>query len=88
LEWDENKSAATFRDRGFDFAFAARIFESDRLERIDERRDYGEQRILAVGAVDGLILMVTFTWRDDRRRIISARRANRRERRPFLAKGG
>ena len=82
-EWDEDKSEATFAARGFDFAFAARVFAGDTLQRVDDRNDYGEARLIAVGEVDGVILTVVYSWRGDRRRIISARRASRHERRAY-----
>lgn len=40
--WDRRKSAENLRVRGFDFAFASLIFEGPSLERLDQRRDYGE----------------------------------------------
>lgn len=80
-EWDEAKSEANFRARGFDFAYAALIFDGPTLERNDDRADYGEPRIQAIGKVDGGVLFVVYTWRKGLvRRIISARLANRRER--------
>lgn len=45
----------------------------------DARRDYGEERFRAVGETAGDILHVAFAWRGDRIRIISVRRANRKE---------
>ena len=80
FEWDEAKSAANLKARGFDFAFAARIFDGSTLELDDVRADYGELRIQAIGRAERVVLFVTYTWRGDARRIISARRANRRER--------
>ncbi len=62
FEWDETKSRRNLRERGFDFEFAARIFEGDLLEYEDRRRDYGERRIVAIGEVDGEILFVVYTW--------------------------
>ena len=47
--WDQQKSAANLLMRGFDFEFAAQIFEGPTLEREDDRRDYGERRCLAIG---------------------------------------
>jgi uncharacterized DUF497 family protein len=86
--WDPAKSEANFRVRGFDFAFATLIFDGPTLEVQDARRDYGERRMVAVGLADGLHLTVVYTDRRQRkgrvqRRIISARRSNRRERRTF-----
>lgn len=46
----------------------------------DDRADYGERRIWAIGRADDDVLFVVYTWRDGVRRIISARMANRRER--------
>jgi hypothetical protein len=56
------------------------IFESPTLEWADERRDYGERRMIALGQADGYVLIVVYSDRDDARRIISARPANRKER--------
>lgn len=80
FEWDQAKSARTWRERGFGFDTAARIFDGPVQSTLDERRDYGEQRIIAIGEVDGEVLIVVYTERGSLRRIISARRANRRER--------
>ena len=78
--WDEGKSDANLRDRGFDFAFASLIFDGITVEVEDRRHDYGEQRMVAIGEADGIHLTVVYTDRDLVRRIISARRSNRRER--------
>lgn len=81
FEWDEAKSRGNLEVRGFDFEFAARIFKSgDLLEYEDLRRDFGERRIVAIGEVEDEVLFVVYTWRGANRRIISARRASRRER--------
>ncbi len=80
FEWDDEKSARTFRERGLDFKTAALIFAGDVVEFSDERRDYGEERLVAVGVVGDEVLVVVSTLRGPVRRIISARRANRKER--------
>jgi uncharacterized DUF497 family protein len=80
FEWDAAKNEANLRSRGFDFAHAARIFDGPTLEMDDERADYGERRIWAIGRADDEILFVVYTWRNGVRRIISARKADRRER--------
>ena len=79
LEWDERKSAQNVaRNRppfdevayfGFD---AALIFD-------DERKDYGERRVVAIGFVGNRLHVLVFTERGDGIRIISFRRANDRE---------
>lgn len=80
FEWNSAKSDATFWQRGFDFAYAARLFAGDRLEAEDTRSGYGEIRIKAIGQVGPDILVVIYTMRDEVVRIISARLANKRER--------
>ncbi len=44
------------------------------------RRDYGERRLVSIGEIDGEVFAIVYTWRGANRRIISARRARRRER--------
>ncbi|HUE87120.1 MAG TPA: BrnT family toxin [Vicinamibacterales bacterium] len=90
FEWDPEKSEANLKERGFDFAFASLIFEGPTLQKQDRRHDYGELRVVAIGLADGFALTIVYTDRlDDRvetiRRIISARRSNRRERQAYQA---
>lgn len=84
-EWETTKSDANLRERGFDFAFASLIFDGPTFEIEDRRKNYGERRMVAIGIADGIQLTVVYTDRRRRdgqavRRIISARRSNRRER--------
>jgi len=80
FEWDEAKDAACFAARGFDFAFALGVFrDPDRVITRDDRHDYWEARYRASGHIDGRLFVVVFTRRGERIRIISARKANRKE---------
>jgi hypothetical protein len=85
--WDPAKSEANLRERGFDFIFATLAFDGPTLERLDDRQDYGERRIIALGIADGIPLTLVYTDRavgdDVIRRIISARVSNRRERQAY-----
>jgi uncharacterized protein len=83
FEWDEAKSEATRRARGFDFTFASRIFEGPIFEVPDERFDYGEPRICATGVIEDHVFTVVYTRRGDVRRIISARPGTRKERHAY-----
>ena len=90
FSWDAAKSEENYRLRSFDFAFASLIFDGPTLEREDGRQDYAETRIVAIGLADGVELTVVYTDRPGSaqgivRRIISARRSNRRERTAFQA---
>jgi hypothetical protein len=87
FEWDEAKSDANLEERGFDFEFASLIFDAATLEVEDRRKDYGERRV-AIGVADGVHLTVVYTDRQDvsgqvMRRIISARRSSRHERKIY-----
>jgi uncharacterized DUF497 family protein len=88
FSWNARKSNRNLRERGFDFEFAAQVFESSTLEREDSRRDYGERRVIALGVARGIVLTVVYTDRADKggeidRRIISARKSDRREREAY-----
>ena len=74
-EWDEAKRQANIEKHGIDFVAAVKIFDAWFTEAEDRRRDYGEQRYRAVGRLGDQVIQVAYTWRDARRRIISARRA-------------
>lgn len=82
--WHDEKSDACQAERGFGFDYAARLFDGSFSERIDDRQDYGEVRIQALGTIDGLTYVVVYNDRiDDHgqpvRWIISARRARAKE---------
>lgn len=80
FERDASKSAVCFRERGFDFAYAANAFsDRDRLIREDTRYCYGEARYQLIGRIGGRHFVVVFTPRRNVTRIISARKANQRE---------
>jgi len=80
FEWDHNKSQRCFTERGFDFAYAVRVFfDPDRIVQKDSRYDYGETRYQLTGEIEGRLFVVIYTLRNNAIRIISARKANKRE---------
>jgi uncharacterized DUF497 family protein len=88
FEWDKAKSEWTKAHRGIDFEYAATVFgDEDRFESAPyERR--GETRYYTIGKTPvGEILLVVFTWRQYGKenvcRIISARKADKKERRRY-----
>ena len=83
FEFDQVKSERNERTRGFDFAYATRVFESRTVEFQDDRADYGEVRMVAIGEIEGKLFKVVFTDRGEIRRIISAHRASRQETRKW-----
>ena len=81
FEWDDTKNDRCLRERGFGFAdiLPAFLDPNRRVER-DDRRDYGEERFRLYGHVAGGLFVITYTRRATVTRIISARKANARER--------
>jgi uncharacterized DUF497 family protein len=80
IEFDPAKRAWTLRERGLDFAKAEEIFARFSLTFDDGREDYREERFLTYGILDGGIVVCVWTAREDRRRIISLRKAEKDER--------
>ena len=82
--WDEEKNRRNIARHGIAFEDAKRIFEGPTVERVDDRFDYGEIRVYAIGLVNGLEITLVYSDReDDERRIISAWRAEPHERRHY-----
>lgn len=89
VEWDEAKRGANLVKHGVDFLDAVEIFADPlRVERIDQRGEYGEERRQVIGQVGPQVLFVVYTVRGEVRRMISARRASRNERQAYHAGGG
>ena len=80
IEFDAAKRAATLRSRGLDMARAGEVFAGFTLTVEDDRRDYGEDRFITIGFLDGAMVVLAWTPRDGAHRIISMRKANERER--------
>ncbi|MEM5546334.1 BrnT family toxin [Pseudoalteromonas fuliginea] len=88
FEWDDNKNSKNIDKHGIDFNDAVTIFDDDeRIEAIDDRNDYGEERIQVIGEAKPGVLMVVYTWRKSgtSRRMISARTASQKERVVYLS---
>ncbi len=83
FEWDDRKAARNVAKHGVPFEYAARVFlDPHRLES-EDNRDYGEQRWLTLGKIEGRLFAVAYTLRGQVRRLISARKANAREQRRY-----
>lgn len=79
ISFDEAKRQWTLRERDLDFADADKIFAGDYLEFIDDRHDYGEDRYIVYGELDGRAVAIVWTPRDGTRRIISMRHVHDEE---------
>lgn len=84
FEWDDGKNRLNVEKHGVGFELAIRIFEGPVLTWVDARNDYSETRYHSIGRIDGIVVLaVVHTDRSGKTRVISARPANRRERRRY-----
>ncbi len=86
-EWNDRKAASNLRDHGVDFRDAVGALEDpNRLEDIDARFAYAEERVQIIGMAEGRILFVVVTMHSEEVcHIISARKADRHEQDRYYA---
>jgi uncharacterized protein len=80
-EWDENKRRRNITKHGIDFVDISSFRWETSLETIDNRLDYGEERINAIGFPGIRLVVVTYTERQDTIRLISLRKTSKKEER-------
>ena len=84
FEWDEQTAASNLLKHGVSFQEAIEAFDDpDALEVPDTRADYGEERLILTGCTNEGVLVVVYTERGRKTRIISARKASRNERNTY-----
>jgi uncharacterized DUF497 family protein len=85
FEWDEKKARINFEKHAIDFIDAIEVFNDPYLRQENStKKEYGEIRTKTIGMVgDKLIVAVISTDRNQKIRIISARRAKRYEREQY-----
>ena len=79
FEFDPNKDAGNQSKHGVSLALAVELDWEAALVWVDDRFEYGEARMIALAPKTGILYCVAFVDRGEARRIISLRRANRRE---------
>lgn len=79
ITYDPIKREQTLADRGLDFADAAIVFAGPIFEIQDNRKNYGELRIICYGICAGRMVVVGYTPRGPDRHVFSMRKANERE---------
>jgi uncharacterized DUF497 family protein len=79
ITFDPVKRDKTLRERKLDFLRAVEIFEGPNYRFVDDRFDYGEERIVTIGYLDERMMVVVWTQRGSARHVISMRKANDRE---------
>ena len=78
-EWDEAKARQNFAKHGLRFEDVDRVFSGHCVTFEDDRFDYGEERLITLGLLAGRVVLIAHSPRDEGTRIISMRKANRRE---------
>ena len=83
-EWDEQKALTNRRKHGVDFADAVSVLEDAFALTIEDDEVGEEGRFVTIGTDSlGRVLVVVYAWRGERIRLISARKASRRERHAY-----
>jgi uncharacterized DUF497 family protein len=77
--WSETKRVANIKVHGLDFVDAASVFEGLTFTFEDDRFSYGEQRFVTLGLLAGLTVSVVHTENEYEIRVISFRKASKRE---------
>lgn len=88
FEWDPAKNRSNFAKHGFDFEDAELVFAGLSITFEDRRFDYGETRLVTIGRLEGREVVVTHSMRGKSTRIISMRKANRREQKIYQERLG
>lgn len=84
FEWDEVKNKKNQEKHGIRFEDILEVFDYPMLTRVDDRYDYGEVRYIGIGKNQiAVFFTIVYTKREARIRIISARKANKKERKMY-----
>lgn len=83
ITFDPAKNARNIRERGLSFERVAEFDFETAIFLVDDRRDYGEMRRIAIGYLDGRLHFLCFVETETGIRVISFRRANAREARKY-----
>jgi len=83
LDFDPAKNARNIRERGISFERFADMDLETAVAVEDARTDYGERRVRLFGRIDDRLHVAVITYRGDKVRVISLRRANDREERKY-----
>ena len=84
FEWDDKKAQKNLKEHGVSFEKVTVLFlNNKRLISVDRRNDYGEERFITLGMVEKRLHVVVYTERGGSIRIISARKANKKEQKRY-----
>jgi uncharacterized DUF497 family protein len=84
FSWSEAKRRSNLIDHGLDFVDAPRVFDGVTYTFEDDRLDYGEERFVTLGLLDGIVVSIVHTESPRSIRVISFRKATKREQAIFF----
>ena len=84
FEWDESKRISNLRKHGIDFLDVPPVFNRAILTIEDDRFNYGEERFVTLGLLQGRVVAIVHTESEDYIRIISARKATKYEQKTYF----
>ena len=79
IKYDPEKNQRNIKNRNLSFDLVKQFEWESAVAWEDDRMDYGETRYCALGYIDTRLYHVVFTYRDEKVRVISLRKANKRE---------
>ena len=85
ITWDESKRKLNLKKHGIDFRDAEAIFYGPTVTAEDRRLSYGERRLITLGILNGVVVSMTYTEREEYLRIISIRKALSHETRYYIS---
>jgi len=85
FEWDDTKRELNIKKHGIDFINTSKIFDSYTLTIKDDRFDYGEERFVTLGILEGRVVVLVHTEDEDSIRVISIRKATKYEEKKYFS---
>jgi uncharacterized DUF497 family protein len=79
IEWDDAKRESNIVKHGIDFVDVEGIFEGETITIRDDRYDYGEERFITLGLLDGRVVVIVHSEAESVIRVISVRKATKNE---------
>ncbi|MCP5061478.1 MAG: BrnT family toxin [Ignavibacteriae bacterium] len=83
FEWDENKNEVNIKKHSIAFEDAAKVFFNKRIVKPSNRKN--EKLFITIGEVNNHIVTIAYTLRDNKIRIISARKARENEEKEYYS---
>jgi uncharacterized DUF497 family protein len=84
IEWDEAKRKSNIKKHGFDFVDAVKVFDGATFKINDDRFDYGKNRYITLGMLEGIVVVIAHLEEDELIRIISMRKATKNEQKIYF----